>query len=254
MRKNKVFKENLLELLNQDDDVKDFLDQMITKKVEDVFMNFLVKDDYHDFEKEGPTDNIEFIIHNKIQKYFYNIYMDINHLREEKIVLEMEELQNQLYENYKLECEIEETFEKLEQSGFFSKSNFYDNLIPKNKVSSSKELAIIFDYLIKEKMILGNFIDFSSFCEKSFSKKPLNWIDKKGYNAKSKAVTYVLLFDLLHNVIFQEPKHFEGLKRQMFLKNICEGFLFDGDKKNFNQLNTAYSTWRNEHRLTESFL
>lgn len=254
MRKNKVFKENLLDLLNHDNDVNLFFEQMITKKVEDVFMNFLIKDDYQDFEKDIPNDNIESIIHNKIQSHFYNTYLDINHLREEKLLLEMEELHNEMYENYKLECEIEETLEKYEQDVFFSKSNFYENLIPKNKISNSNDLALIFDYLIKNKMIAGDFKDFYSFCKKSLNTKPLNWIDKKGYNAKSKVVTYVLLFDLLHNVIFQEPKHFEGLKRRMFLKNICEGFLFDGDKKNFNLLNTAYSSWKNEYRLTKSFL
>ncbi|MEC4114756.1 hypothetical protein VSO92_11655 [Myroides pelagicus] len=251
MRKNKAFKENLLDLLNHDDEVKDFFDQIITKKVEDVFINFLAKDDYSNCEKEVPNDNIESIIHNKIQSFFYDTFSYISNLREERT--QMEDLQNYLYESYKLECEIEETFEKLEQSGFFSNSKLYENLIAKNKISNSNELEQIFYFLVKNKMLEGTFKDFVLFCDRGISES-LNWIDTKGYNSKSKSVTYVLLFDLLHNVIFKESKHFEGLERRVFLKSICEGFLFDGERKNFNLLNTAYSTWKNEHRLTKSFL
>lgn len=253
MRKNKVFKENLLDLLNHDNDVKLFFDKMITKKVENVFMNFLIKDDYQDFEKEVPNDNIESIIHNKIQQYFCNTYMEINHSRYEKFLIEIEDLQNEMHKQNEFIYQIEiETIRNLE-SELAEEILFYDNLIPKCK-TSDEELFSIFDYLIKNKMILGNFEDFSSFCKKSLNTKPLNWIDIKGYNSKSKTVTYVLLFDLLHNIIFQKPKHFEGLKKRMFLKNICEGFLFNGEKKNFNRLNTAYCSWKNEYRLTKSFL
>lgn len=249
MKKNKAFKDNLLDLLNSDNDIKVFFDQMITTKVEDVFIDFLIKDDYHEEQVAVSDNNLESIIHNKIQNYFYHTYMRINHLRYEKFLIEIEEVQS--LQNKEISSEFDFYQSIMQESE--EQILFYDNLIPKCKISD-EDLFIIFEYLVKNKMIFGDYIDFASFCEKSWNTKSLNWIDKKGYNSKSKVVTYVLLFDLLHNVIFQESKHFEGFKRQMFLKNICESFLFDGEKKNFNLLNTGYSSWENEYRLTKPFL
>ncbi|MEK6451048.1 MULTISPECIES: hypothetical protein [unclassified Myroides] len=253
---DKKFKEQLINLIKTDDEVRSLVSDIVIPEVENRFVDIFIERARTKYEAECdanfhkiPIEN-ENSIQNQLDDYFYYIAREIECYRIQTFQTEMNkelalEHQNKL-------IEIEQEYQKMRevQQKEWDKQDAYLNAIPKHKLNENR-LIEIYDYLITNKMIEGGFDHFRGFCKMYGGKYNLNWIDTKGYNNKSKRVCYPLLFDLMHNIIFSKKKAFAEGSRKIFLTSIMEGMKFDGEYVNYQNLNTAYSSWINQYILID---
>ena len=248
------FKEQLIYLIKTDNEVRSLVSDIARQDNENEFANIFIERARTKYKAECeaeshniPIENQNSIM-NQLDDYFYCVAREIaeNNMfkfqREINEDLEIEHHQNLETREKEHKQEIQYRQKQLDEQAEYLK------VIPKYKLSE-KRLLEIYDYLITNKMMEGSFSHFCHFCKMSGSKLDLNWIDTKGYNNKSKGVCYPLLFDLFHNIVFNQPKSFSKESRRIFLTSIMKGMKFNGDYVAYKNLNTAYSSWINQYSL-----
>lgn len=253
---DKKFKEQLLTLLKTDEEVRSLVSDIAMKEIENRFVDIFIERARAKYEAECdanfhkiPIEN-ENSIQNQLDDYFYYIAREIECYRIQTFQTEMNEELALEHQNKLIE--IEQEYQKMRevQQNEWDKQDAYLNAIPKHKLNKNR-LEEIYDYLIINKMLEGSFNQFRNFCEMYGGNFDLNWIDTKGYNNKSKRVCYPLLFDLMHNIVFNEKKAFTEGRRKIFLTSIIEGMKFNGEYVKYSTLNTAYTNWANKYSLTD---
>ncbi|MDM1452778.1 hypothetical protein [Myroides odoratimimus] len=250
---DKKFKEQLINLIKNDTEVRALVFEIAKEEIEDLLIETFYERESEKSEKILSEKHLEKkeTIADKIDSYFYLIAREIEHNRRSNFYNSLKQEAEIEYEQNFSALDKEYNEEKEYQQKVINSQNEYLKSIPRHQLDKSR-LTEIYNYLVTNKMMEGSFFCFSHFCSMYGGKYDLNWIDTKGYNNKNKKIVcYPLLFDLMHNIVFNEKKIFTKRRRKIFLTSISEGMKFGGKYVNYDSLNTAYSDWVNKYSLTD---